>query len=219
MFDCSLRVLVHAWIDTLMHHHSQSLLPLTVFVWVVAITMSIRDTLMPLNTSETSREHRSTSSTIHLHRTTLPSVGACEHCSWHRRSTPLQAYSCRDNTLSHRVEHITILGVPGWVPTEYEWPDLWTLFHLGCDPSLQVWLPEKGESEPCTFVSEELAGWIGRLCTPGRSWTPCSPNHTRITGVLYTLLSHCAPPRLKLKPSMSVDVHHLLETLDPFPEA
>ena len=90
-------------------------------------------------------------------------------------------------TLCHsHVAHITILGIPGWTPTEYKWPDLWTLFHLGCDPSLQVccWT---GGSKSCAFVSEELAGWIGRLCVPGRLWTPCSPNCARISGVLYTV--------------------------------
>ena len=154
--------------------------------------MSVCDASTPLNTSETSCEHCSLSSAIRLHRTALLLVGTHEHCSWHRRSTPLEVYSCRDDTLSPHIAHITILGVPGWVPTEYEWPDLWTLFHLGYNPSLKVWLPEKGESLPHTFVSEELAHWIGRLCAPGRLRTPCSPNHTMTTGVLYTLLSHCA---------------------------
>ena len=137
--------------------------------------MSIHDASTPLNTSETSRECCSISAMIHLHRTALPSVGAHEHCSWHRRSTPSEVYSCWDDTLSPCVAHITILGVPGWVPTEYEWPNLWTSFHLGCDPSLQVWLPEKEESVPHTFVSEELAGWIGRLHAPGKLCTTHSP--------------------------------------------
>ena len=156
---------------------------------------------------------------ICLHRTAPPLVGACEHCSWCRRSTPLEAYSCRDDTLSPHVAHITILGIPGWAPTEYEWPNLWTSFHLGCDPILQVWLPEEEESVPSTFVSEELAGWIGKLRAFGKSHTPCSANCVRTTGVLYTLLSLCAPSSLKLKPSMSVDMHQLLETLNPFSEA
>ena len=42
------------------------------------------------------------------------------------------------------------------------------------------------------FVSEELAGWIGRLHIPGRLWTPCSPNHARISGVLYTVEPLCS---------------------------
>ena len=41
------------------------------------------------------------------------------------------------------VAYITILGIPGWVPTEYEWPESWTSFQLGCDPTLQVWLWER----------------------------------------------------------------------------
>ena len=51
------------------------------------------------------------------------------------------------------IAYITILVIPGWAPTEYEWPNLWTLFHLVCDPSLQVCC-QTGESEPHIFVSE-----------------------------------------------------------------
>ena len=84
------------------------------------------------------------------------------------------------------------------------------VFKCGC---------QKGRKRATHFVSEELAGWIGRPHTPGRLWIPHSPNCARITGVLYTLMSHYTPPRLKLKPSTLVDMHHLLETLNPFPEA
>ena len=97
--------------------------------------------------------------------------------------------------------HITILGIPGWVPTEYKWPDLWTLFHLGCNPSLQVCC-QTGGSESHTFISEELAGWIGRLCT---YLAGCGHHaHPTMLGYLecYTLLSPCALPHWKLKPSM-----------------
>ena len=147
--------------------------------------------LMPLNTSEASREHPSAFSTCCLYRTIQLSVGACEHCSWCRRSTPSEAYSCQDNILSPpcSIHHNS------WHPwvglTEKGWPYLWTLFHLGCDPSLQVCC-QTGESESCTFISEELAGWIGMLHTPGRSWTPCSPNCARITGVLNTAEPLCS---------------------------
>ena len=47
--DCILRVLVHARIDVLMHPHFWSLLPSSVFDWIVII-VSVHDTLMPLNT-------------------------------------------------------------------------------------------------------------------------------------------------------------------------
>ena len=30
-----------------------------------------------------------------------------------------------------RVAYITIFGIPGWAPTESEWPKLWIVFHLG----------------------------------------------------------------------------------------
>ena len=35
---------------------------------------------------------------------------------------------------------MTILGVPGWVPTDDMQPDLWAKAHLGCDLSHQVWI-------------------------------------------------------------------------------
>ena len=34
-------------------------------------------------------------------------VGAHEHSSWHRRSTPSEAYNCQDDTLSPHIAHIT----------------------------------------------------------------------------------------------------------------
>ena len=127
----------------------------------------------------------STFSMIHLHRTALPLVGAHEHCFWCRRSTSSEVYCCQVGTLPPHIASITILGIPGWAPTEYEWPESWTSFHLGCDPSLQVWLPGMKKMSHTALISEELAGWIGRLHVPGSSWTPHSPNHARITGVLH----------------------------------
>ena len=34
---------------------------------------------------------------------------------------------------------MTILGIPGWVPTEDTQPEAWAKARLGCDPSHQVW--------------------------------------------------------------------------------
>ena len=34
---------------------------------------------------------------------------------------------------------MTILGIPGWAPTEDMQPKVWAKAHLGCDPSHQVW--------------------------------------------------------------------------------
>ena len=48
-FDCLLGVLVHARIDALTPLYFWSLLPSSVFDWVV-IAVSIRDVTMPLNT-------------------------------------------------------------------------------------------------------------------------------------------------------------------------
>ena len=98
------------------------------------------------DTSETSREHCSIFFEIYLHRTALPLVGAHVHYLCCRRSTSPEAYCCWVGILPPCIAYITILGVPGWVPTEHEWPKSWTLFHLGCDPSLQVWLLETGRT-------------------------------------------------------------------------
>ena len=36
--------------------------------------------------------------------------------------------------------HMTILGIPGWAPTEDMQPKLWVKAHLVCNPSHQVWI-------------------------------------------------------------------------------
>ena len=35
---------------------------------------------------------------------------------------------------------MTILGIPGWVPTDNMQSEVWAKAHLGCDPSHQVWI-------------------------------------------------------------------------------
>ena len=142
MFDCSLWVLVHAWIDTLMHLHSYSLLPSDIMDWVIVIAVGIHEMSTFLYTSETSCECCHTFFLCSFHRTILPSVDAHEHCLFCRRSTTQETYCCQVGTLSPCVASITILAVPRWAPTEYEWHESCTSFHLGCDPSLQVWLWE-----------------------------------------------------------------------------
>ena len=53
----------------------------------------------------------------------LPSIGAHVHYLHRRWSTSSEAYCCWVGTLSPSVAYITILGVLGWAPTEYEWPN------------------------------------------------------------------------------------------------
>ena len=38
------------------------------------------------------------------------------------------------------IQCVTILGIPGWAPTDDMHPKLWAKAHLGCDPSHQVWI-------------------------------------------------------------------------------
>ena len=57
------------------------------------------------------------------------------------KSTSLQKHVILGQDFSPHIMHVTIIGIPGWVPAEINmWPQLWTVFHLGCDLSHQVWL-------------------------------------------------------------------------------
>ena len=40
---------------------------------------------------------------------------------------------------------MTILGIPGWAPTDDTQPKLWAKACLGCDPSHQVWIVRTSE--------------------------------------------------------------------------
>ena len=77
-------------------------------IWVVVVTVSVHNASTPLNTSEASCKHCSMVSTCCLHRTIQLLVGAHEHCSWSRRFTPSETYSCQDDILSpaHSTHHI-----------------------------------------------------------------------------------------------------------------
>ena len=47
------------------------------------------------------------------------------------------------------IQCMTILGDPGWAPTDDKQPKMWVKGHLGCDPSHQVWIvrtPGKGNT-------------------------------------------------------------------------
>ena len=166
-----------------MHLHFWSLLPLSVFDWVV-IAVSVCDTMMPLNTLihpvsvisiTLCTVFMGLSSFQLVPVSTVPDIEGL----YHQKHIAAGVTHC----CSH-IAHITIFGIPGWAPTDCKWPEPWIVFHLGYDPSLQVCCQTRG-SEPHAFVSGELAGWIGRLRILGRSWTLCSPNCTRIFGVLY----------------------------------
>ena len=63
---------------------------------------------------------------------------------------------------------MTILGVPGWPPTDDMQPKLWAKAHLSCDPSHEVWIVRT--SGKCNMLSYQgvfpmdpyvHAGWCG----------------------------------------------------------
>ena len=100
---------MHARIDALMCPCFWSLLPLSIFDWVV-IVVSVHNALTSLNTPL--HPMSVTSITLHavFHRTVLL-VGACEHCSRHRRPTSSEAYRYQGDTssLPHGTHHIYTL--------------------------------------------------------------------------------------------------------------
>ena len=113
---------MHARIDALMHPCFWSLLPSSVFDWVV-IAVSIRDAMMPLNTpihpmSITSITLRATvftglSSFQLVPMSTVPDVEGL-HLRKCIAARVTHCHSC--------MAHITIFGVPGWTPTDCKWP-------------------------------------------------------------------------------------------------
>ena len=62
-------------------------------------------------------------------------VGTCVHRG--RRDTEVSVW-----LLPHtfHIRCVTILGIPGWVPTDDTQPKPWAKAHLGCNPSHQVWI-------------------------------------------------------------------------------
>ena len=63
------------------------------------------------------------------------SVGACVH---HGRS--ITKVSMWPLPCTFHIRCVTILGIPGWVPTDNTQPKSWAKACLGCDPSHQVWI-------------------------------------------------------------------------------
>ena len=121
---------MHARIDVLTCLHFWSLLPLSVFDWVV-IAVCIRDAMTPLNTpinpmSVTSITQRAIftglSSFWLVSMSTVPDVEGLHH---RKRIAARVTHHCS------RMVHITIFGIPGWAPTDCEWPEPWIVFHLG----------------------------------------------------------------------------------------
>ena len=129
-FDCLLGVLVHARIDALMRPCFWSLLPSGICDWVV-IAVSICDATMPLNTP--------------IHPISIISITLCTVFTglssfWlvPVSTVPdiegLHHWKCNAAGVAHRcspVAYITIFGIPGWEPTDREWPEPWIVFHLG----------------------------------------------------------------------------------------
>ena len=63
---------------------------------------------------------------------------------------------------------ITILGIPGWVPTEDTQPELRVKAHLGCDPSHQVWIV-RTSGKGNTLSYQRVFPWIP-MCTCRLVW-------------------------------------------------
>ena len=150
--------------------------------------------MTPLNMPIHPHEHSLDYSMHCLHRTVLLSVGTSEHCSWHRRSTSSEAYSCRGSTLPfpHGTHHNF------WRP----WVDINWLQMARIMEGIPPWLKPKSAS-----VLLDKRKWVTHFCIRRvsrldwevmHSWqdadmrTSCSPNCARIFGVLYIVEPLCS---------------------------
>ena len=68
------------------------------------------------------------------------SVGAHVHCG--RSITEVSVWPL---LRAFHIQCMTILGIPGWVPTDNTQPEAWAKAHLGCDLSHQVWTVRTSE--------------------------------------------------------------------------
>ena len=118
---------MHVRIDVLMHPHFWSLLPSSVFDWVV-IAVSVCDTMAPLNTlihpvSITSITLRAVFTGLSFFRlvpvSTVPDV------------VSLHLQKCIAARATHHRSHLAYITIFGWAPTDCERPKPWIVFHLG----------------------------------------------------------------------------------------
>ena len=135
---------VHAWIDALACPHWESLLPSNITDWVVLIRPCVSVFVdAPITLWEQPGNAvfflRSTAST----GLSCLSVGARVHyllsCCLHLRKHSADAATYI--TSARRMSQI-LASLGGRQLKRHEWPDPWTVCHLGCDPSHQVWLWE-----------------------------------------------------------------------------
>ena len=61
---------------------------------------------------------------------------------------------------------MTIIGIPGWVPTEATQPKMRAKAHPSCDPSLQVQLQKQGKGAMHPHTSRFTSG-LRHMCAAG----------------------------------------------------
>ena len=139
-----------------MHPCWESLLPSNLTDWVVIFSVSIHLCRCTNTLQEWPR------STVFYLRSTIStgplclSVGARVHCllSFFVKSTSPEACYHKVRLSAPRCDTHHNYWHP-WVGTswkQHEWPDLWTVFHLSCDPSNQVWLREIRRAAICSHT-------------------------------------------------------------------
>ena len=85
---------------------------------------------------------------------------------------------------------VTILGVPGWAPTEDTQPELWAKACLGCNPSHQVWIVRTSGERQYTLVPE---GFPPRSLHACAGWHGTCDDISRRKGQIGIITSsHCA---------------------------
>ena len=113
-------------------------------------------------------------------------VGAHVHCG--RSITEVSMW-----LLLHtfHLQCMTILGIPGWVPTDDTQPKAWAKARLSCDPSHQVWTENLRERE-YTLVPESFPPGSLHACT---GWCSTCDSTSRSEGWIGIIISsHCALP-------------------------
>ena len=86
---------------------------------------------------------------------------------------------------------MTILGVPGWAPTDDMQPELWAKARLGCDLSHQVWIV-RTSGKGNTLLYQRVFPLDSYVC---EGWCSMCYDISRRKGWIGIItLSHCALP-------------------------
>ena len=93
---------------------------------------------------------------------------------------------------AYHVQCMTILGIPGWAPTEAMQPKVWAKTCLSCDPSHQVWTAATSGKGNTLLHQRVFPPRSLRACTGWHSM--CNGTSRRKGWIGIITSSHCALP-------------------------